>query len=151
MPAVRGKLVLDQARWFDAPAERVFELLTEPTELARWWGPHGFTTPEVQIDLRVGGGYRFTMQPPEGQAFHLSGEFLAIEQPTGLRFTFRWDEPVADDRDTLVELSLDSRGARTMLTLTQREFATEERLELHRSGWTDSLEKLSAVLRAEKA
>ncbi len=151
MTGNRGKLVLEQARLFDAPAERVFELLTAPTELASWWGPHGFTTPKVQVDLRVGGGYRFTMQPPEGQAFHLSGEFLAIQRPLGLRFTFRWDEPVPDDCETLVELSLDPRGARTMLTLTQREFATEERLDLHRSGWAESFEKLDAVLGAGKA
>ena len=148
MPGYRGELVLEQARLFDAPAERVFQLLTEPTEVVRWWGPHGFTTPEAQIDLRIGGGYRFTMQPPEGQAFHLSGEFLAIQPPVDLRFTFRWDEPVPDDRETLVELSLDPRGARTMLTLTQRGFATEERLELHRSGWADSFNKLDTVLRA---
>ena len=68
-------------------------------------GAHGFSIPEVQIDLRVGGSYRFTMQPPEGEAFHLSGEFLEVQAPSALRFTFRWDEPVPDDRETVVELS----------------------------------------------
>jgi uncharacterized protein YndB with AHSA1/START domain len=144
-----GRFVLEQTRAFDAPAEQVFDLLTEPPQLARWWGPHGFTTPEILVDLRVGGSLRFTMQPPEGDPFHLSGEFLQIDFPSRLRFTFRWDEPVPDDRETVVELSLDSRGARTtVMTLTQGEFATEERLELHRSGWTDSFEKLDAVLDA---
>ena len=142
------RLVLQQSRVFDAPAERVFGLLTEPTELAKWWGPHGFSTPEVQIDLRVGGSYRFTMQPPEGEAFHLSGEFLAIHAPSALSFTFRWDEPVPDDRETVVELSLDSLGKRTKVTLTQGEFLTHERLELHRGGWADSFEKLDARLNA---
>jgi uncharacterized protein YndB with AHSA1/START domain len=143
------RLVLEQTRVFEAPAEQLFGLLTQPTELARWWGPHGFTTPVVHIDLRVGGSLRLTMQPPVGGSFHLSGEFLEIRSPSRLRFTFRWDEPVPDDRETVVELSLDSRGARTtVMTLTQGEFATEERLELHRSGWTDSFEKLDAVLDA---
>lgn len=95
MTGHRERFVLEQARVFDAPAERVFRLLTEPTELAKWWGPHGFSTPEVQIDLRVGGSYRFTMQPPEGEAFHLSGEFLEIQSPSSLRFTFRWDRASA--------------------------------------------------------
>ena len=147
----RGTFVLEQARVFDAPVERVFELLTEPTELAKWWGPHGFSTPKVQIDLRVGGSYRFTMQPPEGEAFHLSGEFLEIHAPSGLRFTFRWDEPLPDDRETVVELALDSLGERTTVTLIQGEFATEERLELHRGGWADSFEKLNAVLKPAEA
>lgn len=76
MTGHRERLVLSQARVFDAPAERVFRLLTEPAELAKWWGPHGFSIPEVQIDLRAGGSYRFTIQPPDGEDFHLSGEFL---------------------------------------------------------------------------
>ena len=147
----RERFVLEQARVFDAPAERIFGLLTEPTELAKWWGPHGFSTPEVQIDLRVGGSYRFTMQPPEREAFHLSGEFLEIRASSALRFTFSWDEPVPDDRETVVELSLDSLGERTKVTMTQAEFATNERLELHRGGWADSFEKLEALLEAEGA
>ncbi len=143
----QGRFVLKQERVFEARATRVFRLLTEPTELGKWWGPHGFSTPEVEIDLRVGGGYRFTMQPPEGEAFHLSGEFLEIQPPFGLRFTFRWDEPMPDDRETVVELSLHSLGDRTKVTLTQEEFATDERLELHRGGWADSFEKLDALLK----
>ena len=140
--------VLKQVRVFDAPAEQVFGLLTEPAGLTRWWGPHGFVTPEIHVDLRVGGSLRFTMQPPEGEPFHLSGEFIHIEFPSRLTFTFRWDEPVPDDRETVVELSLTSFGGRTTVTLTQGDFATEERLELHRSGWADSFEKLDAVLKA---
>ena len=147
----RDEFVLEQARVFDAPAERVFGLLTEPTELAKWWGPHGFSTPEVQIDLSVGGSYRFTMQPPEGNPFHLSGEFLRIRAPFTLRFTFRWEEPGPDDRDTVVELSLESLGERTKVTVTQEAFATDERLELHRGGWADSFEKIDALLDAGEA
>ena len=68
--------------------------------------------------------------------------------PSRLAFTFRWDEPVPDDRETVVELSLVGIGGRTTVTLTQGDFATEERLELHRSGWADSFDKLDAVLNA---
>jgi uncharacterized protein YndB with AHSA1/START domain len=151
MPANGEGFVLEQAVVFDAPVERVFGALTEPDELARWWGPHGFSMPEVQIDLRVGGSYRFTMQPKEGEAFHLSGEFLDVHAPAALRFTFRWEEPVPDDRETVVELGLDSHAKRTKVTLVQEGFATEERLELHRAGWADSFEKLDALLKAGQA
>jgi uncharacterized protein YndB with AHSA1/START domain len=144
------RFVLQQARVFAAPVDRVFGLLTDSSALATWWGPHGFSTPEVRIDLRVGGSYRFTMQPPEGEAFHLSGEFLEIQAPSALSFTFRWDEPVPDDRETVVDLSLDSLGERTRVTMTQTGFATSERLELHRDGWADSFDKLDALLEAEE-
>ncbi|WP_052359099.1 SRPBCC family protein [Terrabacter tumescens] len=150
MTAQHRKLVLEQARVFEAATEHVFGLFTVPTELAKWWGPHGFATPEIQVDLRVGGSLRFTMQPPEGAAFHLSGEFLEIRPPSELRFTFRWDEPVADDRETVAAVSLEPLGGRTSVTLVQGDFATEERLELHRRGWADSFERLDAVLRSRR-
>ena len=137
-----GGLVLEMTRVLAAPRERVFDALTEPGELTTWWGPHGFTTPEIDLDLRVGGAYRFTMQPSEGDVFHLSGEFLAIDPPTSLAYTFRWDEPDPDDRDTVVRLSLHAVSDATELSLFQSEFATEARLALHRSGWAESLDKL---------
>ena len=112
----------------------------------RWWGPRQFTTPEIELDLRAGGRYRFTMQPPEGDRFHLSGEFLEIAPPSWLSYTFRWDEPTPDDRETVVELTVDAFGGSTVLSLWQGEFATGERLVLHRHGWTDSLDKLSVLL-----
>jgi uncharacterized protein YndB with AHSA1/START domain len=94
----------------------------------------------------VGGGYRFTMQPPDGDRFHLAGEFLEIEPPSRLVYTFRWEEPDPDDRETVVTLSLDEVGDATQVSLSQGEFATEARLELHRSGWTDSSEKLRELI-----
>ena len=125
-----------------APPARVFDLLVDPVELAKWWGPRGFTTPEIRVDPNPGGRYRFTMQPPEGDPFHLSGEYLEIDPPHRLVCTFNWEEPDPDDRETVVRIALDAVGEATQLSLWQGTFATEERLELHRSGWTDSLEKL---------
>jgi uncharacterized protein YndB with AHSA1/START domain len=141
-----GGLVLELKLVLGAPRERIFRALTEPAELAKWWGPHGFTTPGIDLDLRVGGGYRFTMQPPGGDRFHLSGEFLEIAPPGRLVYTFRWDEPDPDDRETVVALSLGDVADATQVSLSQGEFATEARLALHRGGWTDSLEKLRELI-----
>jgi uncharacterized protein YndB with AHSA1/START domain len=132
----------------EAPRDRVLRLLTEPAELARWWGPHGFTTPEADLDLRVGGHYRISMQPPDGDVFHLAGEFLEIDRPSRLVYTFRWEEPTPDDRETVVTLGLEAVGEATEFTLRQGPFATEERLALHREGWSDSLEKLRDLARS---
>lgn len=143
-----GRFVLELTRVLAAPRERVFRALTRPEELASWWGPRGFTTPEIELELRVGGRYRFTMQPPDGDRFHLAGEFLEVAPPRRLAYTFRWEEPVPDDRETVVTLTLDVAGDGTELSVRQGEFATEERLALHRGGWSDSLDKLSALLDA---
>jgi uncharacterized protein YndB with AHSA1/START domain len=149
MNAQAGRLVLELNCVLGAPRERIFRTLTEPAELAKWWGPHGFTTPEIDLDLRVGGVYRFAMQPPDGELFHLIGEFLEIDPPSRLAYTFRWEEPDPDDRTTVVSLSLDDVGYATERSLSQGEFATEARVSLHRSGWTDSLEKLRGLTESD--
>jgi uncharacterized protein YndB with AHSA1/START domain len=142
-------LVLQLRCAIDAPCERTFSMLTEPVELAKWWGPHGFATPETELDLRVGGGYRFSMKPPEGDVFHLSGEFLEIRRPSRLVYTFRWEEPTPDDRETVVTLSLEAVGEATEVSLSQGSFATEERLTLHQGGWTDGFEKLRVLAESD--
>ena len=141
-----GGLVLELKFVVKAPRERIFRMLTEPAALAKWWGPYGFTMPGIDLHLRVGGGYRFTMQPPGGDPFHLSGEFLEIDPPGRLVYTFRYDEPDPDDRETVVTLSLGDVADATEVSLSQGEFATEARLALHRSGWTDSWEKLRELI-----
>ena len=50
----RSGLSLELSCVVDAPRARVFDLLTKPDELAKWWGPRGFTIPEVGVDLSVG-------------------------------------------------------------------------------------------------
>jgi uncharacterized protein YndB with AHSA1/START domain len=129
---------------FRATPERIFAALTEPRELVEWWGPFGFTTPEIELDLRVGGGFRLGMQPPDGEMFHLSGEFLEIEPPSSLAYTFRWEEPDPDDRETVVRLTVATVSADvTELSLRHRGFATEARRALHHGGWSDSFQRLA--------
>ncbi|HYV59784.1 MAG TPA: SRPBCC domain-containing protein [Acidimicrobiia bacterium] len=144
-------LTLRLQRVLPGTRERVFRGCTEPEDLEQWWGPHGFTTPHVELDLRVGGRYRFAMQPPDGEVFHLSGEFRAVDPPARLEYTFRWEPPDPDDRETVVTVSLRDLGESTEFDLVQSGFATEERLALHDGGWADSLERLQDLLSSPEA
>lgn len=56
-------------REFDASCERVWKAWTDPEMVQRWWGPEHFTAPSIQIDLRVGGRYLYTMRGPAGTPF----------------------------------------------------------------------------------
>lgn len=133
----------------DAPRERIFQMMTEPAELVKWWGPRGFSLPAAELRLAVGGRYRFSMQPPDGDVFHLSGEFVELSAPSRLGYTFRWEEPTPDDHETTVTLTLDPAGENaTRLCLKQGPFTTAERLALHRNGWTDAFEKLREAIAA---
>ncbi|MEK6278138.1 MAG: SRPBCC domain-containing protein [Actinomycetota bacterium] len=137
-------------RVLPAPRPRVFRAITEPDELAKWWGPEGFTAPSIDLDLRVGGSYRIAMQPPEGDLFHLSGEFREVDPPARLAYTFRWEDPDPDDQETVVTLSLEDRGESTGLALDQGPFLTEGRLALHTEGWTDGLDRLEQLMSADE-
>jgi uncharacterized protein YndB with AHSA1/START domain len=139
-------LVLRIERLLPAPRAAVYEAVTDPEQLREWWGPRGFAIPAIDFVPQAGRGYRIAMQPPEGDLFHLSGEFRAVEPPVRLALTFRWEPPDPDDRDTLATLALEERGAETLVRLAQGAFATEERLALHRSGWSESLDRLAELL-----
>ena len=90
---VAAELTVKLSSSVQAPPQRVFEAMTDPNQVAEWWGPEGFTCPEVILDVRVGGAYRIAMQPPEGELFHLVGEYVEVRQPSRLAYTFRWEPP----------------------------------------------------------
>jgi uncharacterized protein YndB with AHSA1/START domain len=126
-----------------AAPEAVFRAFTDPAQFAKWWGPEGFTIPALDFRPRVGERYRIEMQPPEGDSFHLTGEFREIDPPARLAFTFAWEPADPDDVETLAELTFRDLGANsTAVALSQGQFKTEERLVLHRDGWSESFEKL---------
>jgi uncharacterized protein YndB with AHSA1/START domain len=124
-------------------------MFVDAQALARWWGPNGFTCPSVELDARAGGTYRIEMQPPEGAAFYLRGEYRRVEPPAELEYTFVWEDPDPDDRETVVVVSLHDRGDATELIVDQGPFATEARRALHDQGWTDTLGRLQALLTEE--
>ena len=141
-----AELRLHLERVLPASPGRIFALNTEPQLLAQWWGPNGFSVPSIELDARVGGRYRIEMQPPDGDAFFLSGEYRAVEPGTRLAYTFRWEPADPDDRETVVVLSLQALGEEAALTVDQGDFATEERRDLHVQGWSESIDRLEDLI-----
>jgi uncharacterized protein YndB with AHSA1/START domain len=146
--ATPSGLALHLERVLHAPRPVVFNACIDPEELAKWWGPAGFTSPRIEIDPRVGGSYRIAMQPPDAELFYLRGDFCYFDTANSVFYTFVWEEPTPDDQETVVTLSFGDLGRDTAFILDQGPFATEERRALHEAGWTDSLERLEASLRS---
>ena len=146
-----GALRLHLESVIPAPRAVVFRAHIDRGELTRWWGPKGFSVPSVDLDPRIGGHYRITMQPPEGAPFHLSGEFVEVDPPNRLAYTFRWEEPDPDDRETLVSIALLDHGPDTHLVVDQGVFATLARLALHEQGWAETVERLREFVSSQES
>jgi uncharacterized protein YndB with AHSA1/START domain len=140
------ELRLEMRRVLVAAPAVVFAAISDSSKLAKWWGPQGFSVSSLNFDPRVGESYRIEMQPPEGDAFYLIGEFREVDPPSRLAFTFVYEDPDPDDIENLVELSFGDRGGSTEVSFTQGPFKTEERCELHRDGWGDSFDRLEELL-----
>jgi uncharacterized protein YndB with AHSA1/START domain len=80
-PKPNDALVLRLSRSFAAPRERVFRAFTAPTQLAKWWGPKGFTVPACTMDVRAGGAWHTVMRSPEGKVHILSGVYRELIPP----------------------------------------------------------------------
>jgi uncharacterized protein YndB with AHSA1/START domain len=141
-----GALTLELRRVLPAAPAVVFRAFSASDEVAKWWGPEGFTTPSLEFVPRAGDSYRIEMQPPEGEPFCLTGEFREVDPPARLAYSFVWEDPDPDDVATLVELSFRDLGESTKVVVTQGPFKTEARRELHRDGWTDSFRRLEEFM-----
>ena len=132
---VRDDLVLNLEHVFDAPRALVFRLWSSPEHIARWWGPRGYHLGHCEMDFRVGGSWRFCMQP-EGRPGHwIHGEYREIRPPERLSFTYIND---SDGHEMLVELDFLDEGQKTRLIFRQAEFLNVAERDGHRGGWSQT-------------
>jgi len=107
-------------RLFDAPRELVWEAMTKPEHVRRWWGclDERYSVPVCEIDLRVGGTWRFVGRGPEGDFPAFFGEYLEIDRPGRLVYTEIF-EPFPDAASVVTQ-RLDEEQGKTRLTVTAR-------------------------------
>ncbi|HEY7634625.1 MAG TPA: SRPBCC domain-containing protein [Gemmatimonadales bacterium] len=130
-------------RVLPAPRERVFAAWLDPVSLAQWMRPGATTETLVEVDARVGGRFRILMRHEGNQDFEHRGEYLVIQPPSLLSFT--WISAATDLQPTVVTVEFLERGANTELVLTHRRLPPSQ-LESHRRGWTDILRNLGDML-----
>jgi len=134
--------VLVLRRVLPVERERVFAAWLDPASLATWMRPGESTDAIVEVDPRVGGRFRILMQQEQGGCgYEHQGEYLAIEPPSLLSFT--WISAATDLRPTVVTVELHERDEGTELVLTHRRLP-RERVDAHRQGWTDIVRLLEA-------
>ncbi|XYH93993.1 SRPBCC family protein [Sorangium sp. So ce1128] len=139
-------------RLFNAPRQLVFDVMTKPEHVKRWWGclNEGYSVPVCEIDLRPGGKWRFVNRHPQGEAaFH--GEYKEITPPSRLVFTEIFED--YPDTVSVVTTVLTEEGGKTRMTATVRYPSLEVRDIVMGTGMAegaglsyDRLEELVAQL-----
>jgi uncharacterized protein YndB with AHSA1/START domain len=123
----RGDREIVMTRSFDAPRKLVFDAMTKPELLKRWFGViGGWTLVECEVDLRAGGKYRYLWRGPDGAQMGMRGVFREVVPPERIVNTEKFDEAwypgEAVGTATLVE-----QGGKTTLTTTVRYESREAR------------------------
>lgn len=137
------------SRMFEAPAPLVFAAFTRPDLLVRWYGARGWRLVDCEVDLRVGGRWRFVSQGPDGERMVQSGRYRTVDPPHRLVCTERFDDQ-SYPGDTLVGHTFTELAGRTTVTTTLR-YATPEgrdtalRYPMAR-GVTESFTRLAELL-----
>ena len=138
-------------RVFDAPRELVFKAWTDPKQVAQWWGPHRFTNPVCDLDVRPGGAIRIHMRGPDGTVYPMTGVYQEVVEPERLVFT-----SAALDADgnpmfeVLTTVTFAEQGGKTKQIMRARVINTTAQAAPYiagmEQGWTQSLERLAESL-----
>jgi uncharacterized protein YndB with AHSA1/START domain len=131
---------LVMTRVFDGPRGMVFDALTTPELVQRWLlGPPGWTMPVCEIDLRVGGKYRYVWQNADGRKMGMGGTFREIVRPSRIVTTELFDEDWTGG-ETLVTTQIVEQSGKTTLTTTVRYASREARDGAIKTGMAKGVE-----------
>ena len=127
-------------RELDAPRGMVFDAHTKPDLVQRWLlGPPGWTMPVCEIDLRVGGKYRYVWQNADGRTMGVGGTFTEIARPSRIVITQLFDEDWTGG-ETIVITEFVEKNGKTRLTTTIRYVSREVRDAALKTGMAKGME-----------
>jgi uncharacterized protein YndB with AHSA1/START domain len=147
LPADRQILI---TREFDAPKRLVFEAFTTPELVRRWWTAKRGEATVCEVDLRVGGAWRYVMVLPDGFEVGFHGEYREIVPNERIVYTEVYEGiPDGDANPAVNTLTLTEADGRTTLTLLV-EHTTKEHRDAHidsgmEAGMQDAFDLLEQV------
>jgi len=142
-----SELEIVTTRVFDAPIELVFDVLTRPEHVSKWFAPFECEVTKCSIDLRVGGDYHIVFVTGDGTECSFRGTYLEIEPPT--RTVETWLFEGWPDADAVETVDLHETDGVTTLTMTMAFRDKAGRAHMKKSdGQEDSFNKLEDYLRS---
>ena len=118
-------------RVFNAPRRLVFDALTKPELLRRWFGPRGWSLVVCEADLKVGGAWRWVLRGPEGRDMGMRGVYQEITPPERLVSSESFEDYPGESLNTL---TLSEEDGKTTFTITVRYASQQVRDVVIKSG-----------------
>jgi uncharacterized protein YndB with AHSA1/START domain len=135
-------------RVFNAPARTLFDVWTKPEHVKKWYGVRSTTVTVCEIDLRVGGAWRWVVTKPQGMEIAFSGVFREIDPPRRLQRTEVFEGMAG--AESVVTLTFDESNGQTTLTVNMLFPSKEARDGCLRSGMemgvTECFQKIDELL-----
>lgn len=143
---------IEMTRVFDAPRHLVFDAFTKPELLKRWFGPRGWSLVVCEVDLKVGGTFRFVLRSPDGKDMGMRGVYREIVPPERSVHMESFDDYPGESQVTAVFVE---QGGKTTLTATVLYPSQEVRDIVIKSGMehgaAESYDKLAELLASPEA
>lgn len=138
-------------RLLDAPRELVYDAMTDPKHVARWWGPRGFTTTIHEMDVRPGGVWSHTMRGPDGTDYPNYCVFIETLRPERVIFWLASAKADIPDRSFRSSWTFEAQGKKTKLTMNLVFPTKEQRDQVVRAvkaieGGNQTIDRLSEFL-----
>jgi uncharacterized protein YndB with AHSA1/START domain len=139
---VAGELNL--TRVFDARREIVFQAWVNREHLERWWGPHGFSTKNIEMDVRAGGAWRYFMHGPDGNDYPWDGVYVQVVAPELIIF----DGAINGSPDLRVwtEVVFSDHGEQTEVKVRQLYSFQSAATSGAPIGWSQQFDRLAEIL-----
>jgi uncharacterized protein YndB with AHSA1/START domain len=131
----------------------VFDALTTPDGIARWWGPDAGPVLLAETDVRIGGRFRVRFRMLDGTEHESAGEYLEVVESRRLVMSWQWTsggEPEEGGEESRIEIDLKSTDTGTEITFTHARLRTEASRVSHERGWAGALDKLGRHFSTER-
>lgn len=138
---------------FKAAPERLFRAFTDPRDVSSWFLPKSGNLEAIEIDLKIGGSWCFVIDRTEDKQIHFEGEYLVIDPPNRLEFSWRHVKEFADGtRETTdtskVAVTFTPSGKATEVRLCHEAIKTEDARHGVGGGWNGCFERLAAFTKS---
>jgi len=134
-------------RVFDAPRRLVFDAFSQPELLKRWFGPRGWSLAVCEVDLKVGGGFRFVLRGPDGREMGMRGVYREIVPPERTVHMESFDDYPGESQVTAIFVEKDGKTTMTATVLYPskevRDIVIQTGME---HGAAESYDKLAELL-----